>query len=189
MRVTARCVATLPLCFSPSKPAAARQTLSLASLWAPSRSTIVRRCYYVRVCPRAASRPLYVGVTIRRIAVYRALASMSASAKRQGQISLAALLVVSFVLVFLGAGSSHGFGSFGTDRLDLAKALYACGCRGWRVLLSSRDSPPCSCSDLSVVGYWTFAIVVESLVWLASVVWGCYALYKVTTVRRCLLCC
>ena len=54
---------------------------------------------------------------------------MSASAKRQGQISLAALLVVSFVLVFLGAGSSHGFGSFGTDRLNLAKALYACGCR------------------------------------------------------------
>lgn len=83
---------------------------------------------------------------------YKGLSIPSPKAKRNAQVMLVLLLILSLTQAFMGAGNANGFGNLGAVRMDAAKAL-----------------------DLGIVGYWTAMTVIESLLWLASVGLGCFA--------------
>ena len=127
--------------------------------------------------------------------MYRGLADHSKGFRRRGIAVLCVLLVGAFVQAVLGAGNSNGFGSFGSDRLEAADALYVLSC----VLRHANDMQSYLCCllcvsqrttrNLGIVGYWQFVIVIESIAWLTVVALGGFTLYKIFTVRlACFVC-
>lgn len=97
--------------------------------------------------------------TTCRAAAYKGLSVPSPKSKRNGLIVLLVLLILCLLMACVGAGSSNGFGNFGSDRMLAAEAL-----------------------DLGIVGYWQAMTVIESLLWLGATGLGGFAFYQIATV-------